>query len=475
MAEFRHTKIVCTIGPSSESEEALLALTEAGMDVARLNLSHGTLEEHRLRLERLRRVNSGRTLPVAVMLDIQGPKIRLGQLPQPRQLRRGAVVYLAPASQDDGSREEVLPVQYDHLAEDLRPQQVVYLDDGLVELAVEAVERPYVRCRVITPGSVRSRTGVVMPGVEGRLPALTETDREHLRFAVEQDVDLVAASFVRRAEHVEAVRAAIRAAGGDIPVIAKLESGEGLRHLDEIVEAADGIMVARGDLGVSIALEQVPLAQKEIIRRCNRAGKPVITATQMLESMVHNPRPTRAEAADVANAIIDGTDAVMLSGETAVGRYAPEAVRTMDRIAREVEARGYDYTRFRQEAAGPAPSVALAISRAACQSAMELGLAAILCSTQSGATARMVARFRPRPPIIAATPNPRVARQLALVWGVVPVVVPRATNIDGMIDVTLQAAWRTGLVRRGDRVAVVAGVRTDVPGSTNLLQIYEVP
>ena len=475
MEGFRHTKIVCTIGPSSESEEVLAALMEAGMDVARLNLSHGTLEEHRLRLERLRRLNSGRVRPVGVMLDIQGPKVRVGPLPQARHLQRGATVWLVGVADGESCPDDVLPVQYPDLSEDLRPGQVVYLDDGLVELAVESVERPFVRCRVVTPGTVRSRTGVAMPGVEARLPALTEADREHLRFAVEQDVDLVAASFVRRAEHVEAVRAAIREAGGDIPVVAKLESAEGLRHLDEIIEAADAIMVARGDLGVSIALEQVPLAQKEIIRRCNRAGKPVITATQMLESMVHSPRPTRAEAADVANAIIDGTDAVMLSGETAVGRHPVEAVRTMDRIAREVEARGYDYTRFLMEASGPAPSVARAISRAACQSAMELGLAAILCSTQSGATARMVARFRPRAPIIAATPNPRVARQLALVWGVLPVVVPRATNIDGMIDVTLQAAWRTGLIRRGDRVAVVAGVRTDVPGSTNLLQIYEVP
>ncbi|HEY8486492.1 MAG TPA: pyruvate kinase [Limnochordales bacterium] len=474
MASFRRTKIVCTIGPASESEEMLAALMEAGMDVARLNLSHGTLDQHRQRLERLRRLAGGRTPPVAVMVDIQGPKIRLGQLPEPLAVERGMVVVLRAGHQTEDPRR-IIPVAYPTLAEDLRAGQVVYLDDGLVELAVEQVRPPDVVCRVVTPGTVRSRTGVALPGVENRLPALTDTDREHLRFAVQHNVDLVAASFVRRAEHVQAVREVLREAGGDIPVIAKLESAQSLEHLEEIVEAADGVMVARGDLGVSIALEQVPLAQKEIIRCCNRAGKPVITATQMLESMVHNPRPTRAEAADVANAILDGTDAVMLSGETAVGRHPVEAVRTMDRIARAVEARGYDYARWLAESARPGPSVAGAISRAACQSAMELGLAAILCSTQSGATARMVARFRPRAPIIAATPNPRVARQLALVWGVLPVVVPRASNIDGMIDVTLQAAWQTGLVRRGDRVAVVAGVRTDVPGSTNLLQIYEVP
>ena len=472
---YRHTKIVCTVGPASEDEATLAAMLEAGMDVARLNLSHGTLDQHRARVAALRRLSEGRTRPLAIMLDIQGPKIRMGDFPAARRLERGDRIVLQGVRPGEPADHDAFPVYYERLADSLRPGGVVYLDDGLLELQVEAVQAGRVRCRAVTPGTVRPRQGVALAGVEVDLPALTERDREHLRFAVEADVDLVAASFVRRAEHVEAVRAAIREAGGDIPVVAKVESAAGLRHIEEVIEAADGVMVARGDLGVDIPLEEVPLAQKEIIRRCNRAGKPVVTATQMLESMVHNPRPTRAEVADVANAIVDGTDAVMLSGETAVGLHPVQAVEFMHRIAVAVERRGYEHARFLEAGDVRRISVAEAISRAACQSASELGLKAILCSTQSGATARMVARCRPRAPVIAATPDPRVARRLAMVWGVLPVVVPRADNIDRMLDVALEAARRTGLVGSGDRVAVAAGVKTNVVGSTNLLQVVEVP
>ncbi|WP_324715576.1 pyruvate kinase [Carboxydochorda subterranea] len=481
MPPFRHTKLVCTIGPASEDETVVTAMLDAGMDVARLNLSHGTLDEHARRLERLRRLSAQRLRPLAVMLDIQGPKIRLGEFEAPRTLRKGERLVLqgveTPSSPADPG---AIPVVYPGLARSVRPGGLIYLDDGVVRLTVEAVEGERVTCVAQTSGSLRSRKGVALPGVRVDLPALTETDRRHLEWAAEMGVDMVAASFVRRGAHVEAVREALAKAGAEhVPVIAKIESAEGLDNLDEIVAAADGVMVARGDLGVDISLEEVPVAQKAIIRRCNAAGKPVITATQMLESMVHSPTPTRAEVTDVANAILDGTDAVMLSGETAVGEYPVEAVGMLHRIALSAEQALDDHKAVVAPGATVAPErpgkVARAISRAACHIAAEVGATAILCSTQSGATARMVASFRPRAPIIAATPRPEVARQLAVVWGVFPVVVPRARTIDEMLDLAITAALRTGYVRRGDRVAVAAGVKTDMPGSTNLIQVHEVP
>lgn len=474
MAPFRHTKLVCTIGPASEDEQILSAMLDAGMDVARLNLSHGSLEEHARRLERLRRLSAAKRRVLAVMLDIQGPKIRLGDVDREVALKPGDELTLVGVEPGQPAEPGAIPVVYPPLARSVRPGQAIYLDDGAVRLTVEAVEGGRVRCRVHNAGVLRSRKGVALPGVDVELPALSDVDREHLRWAARVGVDVVAASFVRRGAHVEAVRSELEAAGATASVVAKIESAEGLRHLDEIVAAADGVMVARGDLGVDIPLEEVPLAQKEIIRRCNAAGKPVIVATQMLESMVHSPTPTRAEVTDVANAIFDGADAVMLSGETAVGRYPVDAVAMLHRIAVSAE-RVYDYGRWVERRPGAVSTVAQAISRATCDAAEDVGAAAILCSTQSGATARMVARFRPRAPIVAATPYPEVARRLALVWGVVPVVVPRARNIDEMIDVALAAARETGLVRPGDRVAVAAGVKTDMPGSTNMLQVHEVP
>ena len=474
MTAFRHTKLVCTIGPASEEEATLAAMLDAGMDVARLNLSHGTLEEHARRLERVRRLAAERGRIVAVMLDIQGPKIRLGEVGADRAVRPGDELTLVGVASPQAEVDGAVPVVYPALARSVRPGQAIFLDDGAIRLTVEAVEGARVRCRVHNAGTIRSRKGVALPGVDVDLPAIGEADRQHLRWAAQVGVDVVAASFVRRGEHVEAVRRELRSAGSSACVVAKIESAQGLRHLDEIVAAADGVMVARGDLGVDIPLEEVPLAQKAIIRRCNEAGKPVIVATQMLESMVHSPLPTRAEVTDVANAIFDGADAVMLSGETAVGRYPVEAVAMLHRIALSAE-REYDYGRPVQRRPGALSTVAQAISRATCDTAEGLGAAAILCSTQSGATARMVASFRPRAPIVAATPHAGVARQLALVWGVVPAVVPRARNIDEMIDVALAAARSTGLVRAGDRVVVAAGVKTDQPGSTNLLQVQEVP
>jgi len=467
----RRTKIVCTIGPASDG--LLEELISAGMDVARLNFSHGTLEEQARRIIRLREASAAQGRPIGILLDIQGPKVRIGPVrPEPVLLESGQdFTFVHEPVVGDGTRASVTHVELHRL---VQPGSTVYLDDGLIELRVERVEGSAVHCRVVVGGWLRSHKGLTLPGVDLDLPALTESDAAHIRFGIEQGVDFIAASFIRRAEHVTAVKEVIRAAGGRQPVIAKIESHEGVRHLEEIVAEADGIMVARGDLGVQIPPEEVPLVQKRIIDTCNRMGKPVITATQMLESMVNNPRPTRAEVTDVATAILDGTDAIMLSGETAIGQYPVQAVRVMDRVARRTEnAIQYDQL-VASRRSGPSPTIAEAISYATCRAATDVGAAAILTSTQSGATARMVSKFRPGAPILALTPGPEVARQLTLVWGVQPIVVPRTDKIDDMIDVAVQAALSGGYIRKGDRVVITAGVKTGEPGSTNLLQVYTV-
>lgn len=448
------------------------ALLEAGMNVARLNFSHGTLEEQGTRIRRLREeaVRAGKTL--AILLDIQGPKIRLGQFARPVQVEVGEKLVLT--SEEVPCTRERVWVGYAHLARDLAPGRHVFVDDGLIELEVEEIRGNDVVCRVLVGGELRSRKGVSLPGVEIDLPPATEEDCRHIRFGVEQGVDFIAASFVRKADHVEAIREIVRQAGGNQPIIAKIESEEGVRRIDEIVAAADGVMVARGDLGVETPLEEVPLVQRLIIEMCNRAGKPVITATQMLESMVENHRPTRAEVTDVANAIIEGTDAVMLSGETAVGRYPVEAVRVMARICQRIE-ESLPYEEMLQKKRIYARrDIAEAISHATCQTATDLNAAAILSSTQSGSTARMVSKYRPRAPIIAVTPTPEVVRQLALVWGVHPLLVEKSANIDDMLDVAVRAAQAAELISPGDLIAITAGVRTNVAGSTNLLQVIRV-
>lgn len=470
---WKRTKIIATIGPASESLHDLRALAEAGVDLFRLNFSHGTLEDHRRRIELVQRLQA-EGLPVAILQDIQGPKIRLGDVPGGRiTLERGQEV-LVSASLPSQAFPLRLHIPYPPLARQLAPGSTFYLDDGEVELNVEAVEDDVLRCRVAVGGELASHKGVTLPGLKVDLPPLTARDEEHIRFGVEMGVDWVAASFVREAAHVEAVRAAIRRYGGDQPVVAKVENRQGLEAIDEIIEAADAVMVARGDMGVEIPPEEVPLAQKMIIQKCNEAGKPVITATQMLDSMARNPRPTRAEATDVANAILDGTDAVMLSGETAVGRYPVESVRMMAAICRRTEAAINHAAILRDRRPQDGASVAEAIAHATCQTAQTLGARAIITSTQSGASARMVSRFRPSSPIVAVTPNPRVRQRLALVWGVHPCQVARAENIDEMIDLGVAAARERGLVAEGDLVVIAAGVKTGAPGSTNLLQVFRV-
>ncbi|BAS27289.1 pyruvate kinase [Limnochorda pilosa] len=469
----KRTKIICTIGPATESVDTLRAMVAAGMDLVRLNFSHGTLDEHRRRIEAVRRLQA-EGAGLAILQDIQGPKIRLGEVPGGRvTLERGQEVEVS-ATLPPRAAPLRLSIPYPPLAEQLGPGSTLFLDDGEVELRVEAVEGEALRCRVQVGGDLSSHKGVTLPGVRVGLPPITPQDEAHIRFGVEMGVDWVAASFVRAAEHVEAVRDAIRRAGGDQPVVAKVENRQGLEAIDEIIEAADAVMVARGDLGVEIPPEEVPMAQKMIIQKCNAAGKPVITATQMLDSMARNPRPTRAEVTDVANAILDGSDAVMLSGETAVGRYPVESVRMMAAICRRTEASINYAALLRERRPRDGTSVAEAIAHATCQTAQTLGARAIVTSTQSGATARMVSRFRPESPIVAITPSSGVRRRLNLVWGVVPLLVPRAESIDQMIDLGVAAARHQGLVSQGDVLVIAAGVKTGTPGSTNLLQVHMV-
>ncbi|MBE3574706.1 MAG: pyruvate kinase, partial [Firmicutes bacterium] len=481
---WKRTKIVATLGPASSEDDILTAMVENGLNLVRVNLSHGTYEEHRERIQMARRVSQATGRTIGVILDIQGPKIRIGEVPGGRlTLRPHDRIILAaqsgPVPTGSGARASaasppVIPVGYPPLADDVAPGSTIYLDDANIELRVVSVSPPEVLCEVVVGGDLTAHKGVSLPGVRVDLPALTEKDRQDVAFGVREGVDFIAQSFVREASNVRELRAVLEQLGGRQHIIAKIESSDGLENLDEIIEAADAVMVARGDLGVGIPPQKVPLMQKLIIRKCNQAGKPVITATQMLQSMVRSPRPTRAEVTDVANAILDGTDAVMLSGETAVGQYPREAVLMMSQIALEVEAVLDHGSLLEERRLHGLSTVADAISHATCQAALDLGAAAIITSTQSGATARKVSKFRPAPPVVAATPDPLVQRQLSLNWGVFPVLVPKTDNIDAMLDVSEQAALEAGLVHPGDRVVITAGVRTGMPGSTNLLQVHTI-
>jgi len=466
----RHTKIVCTIGPASESPETLKKMILAGMNVARLNFSHGSYEEHRRRIEAVRTAAGELNKNVAVLLDLKGPKIRVGDLASPLHLKAGDRVTLT-IEQADGTASRI-PVNYPRLPREVSPGGTILLADGLIALKVLAAAETDVHCQVLNDGVLTSRKGLNLPGVRTSIEAVTEKDVADIHFGVSLDVDYVAASFVRRADDILDVRRVLEEAKSDALIIAKIETWEAISNLDEIIQVSDGIMVARGDLGLEINAEEVPLVQKQIIRNCNKVGKPVITATQMLESMVHNPRPTRAEASDVANAILDGTDAVMLSAETAVGEYPVEAVATMARIASRVEeALPYDEILDRNRVAARG-TVTDAIAYGTCTTATDLGAAAIVTATQSGYTARMVARYRPRCPIVAVTPSQKVLRQMALVWGVRPLLVREISDTDTMIAASIQAALDARFIKGGDLVVITAGVPVGVSGTTNLIKVH---
>jgi pyruvate kinase len=462
----RRTKIVATIGPASSSPECLHELVEAGMNAARLNFSHGTHEEHAERARLVRVVQEERGEPLALIADLQGPKLRIGELPHPIMLARGDDVIV---SGDGADRDGSLPVSPAVIGDVLEPGNEVLIDDGLVRLRVDSVERGRARCKVVVGGLVSAHKGVNLPGVAIPIPSLTQKDLADLGFALELGVDFIALSFVRSAADVRDLRRLIEQAGSHARVIAKIEKAEAVEALDEIVAESDSVMVARGDLGVEIGPASVPLLQKRIIIRALESGKPVITATQMLESMIQHADPTRAEASDVANAILDGSSALMLSGETAVGAYPVEAVAYMDQIACAVEpSLGY---RHQLPEASEEPTVGQAMSNAACDLAEVLGAKALLVPTFSGRTASAVARLRPRRPIIALTHHQYAAQQMALEWGVTPLLIAEAANVDDLWNHSLEAARSCGFVESGDRVVITAGTSVNVPGSTNVIKV----
>lgn len=468
----RQTKIVCTIGPASENISTLKEMLLAGMNVARLNFSHGNHQEHLTRINNIRKASSETKVPVAILLDTKGPEIRIGDFEGTITLETGQDFVLT-ANPDAGDTGKVF-VNYPGLPQDVKPGDQILIDDGLIGLMVKEVVNQDIHCVVENGGQLLSRKGVNVPGVSVKLPSVTEKDVEDIVFGIKHQVDFIAASFVRTAADIIEIRRLLEQYNSPIQIIAKIETQAAVDNIEEILEVADGIMVARGDLGVEIPAEEVPLVQKQIIAQCNRRGKPVITATQMLDSMIRNPRPTRAEASDVANAIIDGTDAVMLSGETASGKYPVEAVKTMARIAEKTEKiiLGEDYVPLMDLLAEK--TITGAIGHATYTVAQELGAEAIITPTTSGSTPRMVARHRPQAPIVASSPDPVVCRQLLLVWGVIPVHTEKAEGTDAIISTGVKAALDAGVIKLGDLVVITAGVPAATAGTTNLLKVHVV-
>ncbi|WP_244833944.1 pyruvate kinase [Clostridium sp. BJN0001] len=468
----RKTKMICTIGPASEDLETLEKIVLAGMNASRHNFSHGDHEEHKGRIENVRKLAKKHNKQIAIILDTKGPEIRTGDFkPNKVELQKGSEFTIYAGDMSVIGDTTKCAVTYEGLAKDVKPGDTILIDDGLVGLTVKSVEGNAVKCGVNNTGLVGTHKGVNVPGVSIKLPAMTAKDKDDLIFGCEMKVDLIAASFVRKAEDVLAIRKVLTEHGGeDILICPKIESQEGVDNIDSIIEVSDAIMVARGDLGVEIPIENVPRVQKMIIKKCNAVGKPVVTATQMLDSMIRNPRPTRAEVSDIANAIFDGTDAVMLSGESANGDYPVEAVKTQARICEEAE-KQLEYKVSVSKAKHHVPAVAGVISRAACNAANELKAKAIISSTQSGATARRISQCRPECPVIAVTPDERVAKKLVFSWGVFPIVADKMESTDEMLEKSVEIAKANKFVEDGDTVVLAAGVPVDKIGATNLLKV----
>lgn len=463
---FPRTKIVGTLGPSSNSPEMIRALIKSGLDVARINFSHGTHEQHARVIAEVRAASDELGRPVAILGDLQGPRIRIGVLPEKLELVEDQELVLAPEEEASGDQ---IPITYDLLAQDVSKGKRILVNDGLIELAVVAVEGRTVRCRVLHGGTLSSNKGMNLPGVHVSAPSLTEKDRADLAFAVAQDLDAIALSFVRVAADIEELRTLVPK---HMLIVAKIEKDVALQNIESILTASDAVMVARGDLGVELPFEEVPIAQKRIIATANRIGRPVITATQMLESMITHPRPTRAEASDVANAILDGTDAVMLSAETAAGQYPRLAVEAMRRIILEVESSPRPpYAQRIEHRAEPPVKTEEAIAAATTAAVRMLQAPLCVVFTKSGFSARIVSSYRPSVPILALTDEARVCRQLSLVWGVIPRLVPTARGYDHMVAMATRDATELRLAFPGDRVVVTAGAPFDVPGTTNLLKV----
>jgi len=466
----RSAKIVCTLGPSSETVEDIAALAEAGMSVARLNASHGTPEHRRRMIDRIREVDDAVDQPVAAMLDMPGPEVRTAPIEEAIHLSEGSTVRFVVG---DDADPEVVGVSRSLSA--VEPGDRVLLDDGRIETTVEGVEGDEVQARVETGGELGARKGVNVPGVELDLPTITENDEQELDVAAEKDPDFVAASFVRDGEDIYEISQALEERGVDIPIIAKIERADAVENLESIIDEAYGVMVARGDLGVECPLEDVPIIQKRIIRKCHRAGVPVITATEMLDSMVHSRRPTRAEASDVANAVLDGTDAVMLSGETAIGDHPARVVETMDRIVRDVE-ESEEYAESREQRVPEAGTTRTdALARSARFLARDIGASAVVAASESGYTALKAAKYRPSIPIVASTPSESVRRRLALSWGIHPVTTDYVTEgADAVIQTAVQAALDTAAADGGDTVVVLSGMMTELEGlnTANMLKVH---
>ncbi|MFT8348460.1 pyruvate kinase [Clostridium saccharoperbutylacetonicum] len=468
----RKTKMICTIGPASEDMEILEKVVLAGMNASRHNFSHGDHEEHGGRIAKVKELSKKLNREIAIILDTKGPEIRTGKFePKKLELTKGTEFTVYAGDMDVIGDTTKCAVTYAGLANDVKPGNTILIDDGLVGLTVKSIEGNAIKCEVQNTGFVGTHKGVNVPGVSIKLPALTEKDKSDLIFGCEVGVTMIAASFIRKASDVKTIREILDANGGEkILICSKIENQEGVDNIDEILEVSDLLMVARGDMGVEIPIEQVPAVQKMMIKKCNEACKPVITATQMLDSMMRNPRPTRAEVSDVANAILDGTDAIMLSGESANGDYPVEAVATMARIAEETE-KSLEYKVAISQAKSHIPAIAGVISRAASNAANELEATAIITSTQTGATAKRISQCRPECPIIAITPDPIVARQLAFSWGVYAVVANKMESTDEMLEKSVEIAKNNEFVKAGETVVLAAGVPVDQIGATNLLKI----
>jgi pyruvate kinase len=466
----RRTKIICTLGPAVDSEDMIRTLIRTGMDAARFNFSHGSHPEHLARLNMLKAVRDAMGRPVATILDTKGPEIRIRSFETKTiTLEPGDPFTLT--TEDVTGNQGLVSVTYPQLHEELQPGQEILIDDGLVAIRVERIEGTNIVCTVENGGTLSANKSINIPGVHIQLPALTEKDIDDIRFGVENDFDFIAASFVRRAADVEAVRAVLHDCGGDdVKIIAKIENQEGVDNLDEILEAADGIMVARGDLGVEIPAARVPILQKQMIRKGLQQGKPVITATQMLDSMMRNPRPTRAEVSDVANAVYDGTGSVMLSGETAGGKYPVEALTAMVGIVTETESAIDYWKQFQKQRVLPASNINDAITHTCCLTAKDLNAKAILTATSSGRSARMICRFRPACPIAALTMHEKVRRQLNISWGVTPYLTGEVNSTDRIFSLSAEVALKERLVENGDTVVITAGVPLGKSGSTNLIK-----
>lgn len=469
----RKTKIVCTIGPASESEEMLEKLMNAGMNVARLNFSHGSHEEHKARIDTIRKVAKRLNKTIGLLLDTKGPEIRTHNMKDGLIVLEKGKEVIVSMNEVEGTPEK-FSVTYENLINDVNIGSYILLDDGLVELQVKEInkDKGEVKCDILNTGELKNKKGVNLPGVKVNLPGITDKDADDIRFGIKENVDFIAASFVRRPSDVLDIRQILEEEKAEITIFPKIENQEGIDNIEEILEVSDGLMVARGDMGVEIPPESVPMVQKDLIRKCNKLGKPVITATQMLGSMQRNPRATRAEASDVANAIYDGTDAVMLSGETAAGQYPEEAVKTMRNIAVSAEA-AQDYKKLLSDRTKLVEtSIVNAIGVSVAHTALNLNVKAIVAATESGSTARTISKYRPHSDIIAVTPSEKTARQCAIVWGVNPVVKEGRKTTDALLNNAVATAVETGRVSNGDLIIITAGVPTGEKGTTNMMKIH---